>query len=112
MGDKIPRNMTKADLVDLVHERVRLSRSEARKVVETVLQIVEDSLRDGERLKISGFGSFTVHQKHSRRGRNPKTGLAIIIGPRRVLSFKPSQVLKDLVAETDRESPRLLRATP
>lgn len=101
MGDKIPLNMTRAELVDLIRERVNLSRSEARRVVETVLQIVEDRLQTGEKVKISGFGSFTVHHKHSRRVRNPKTGVAMIIEARRVLSFKPSQVLRDLVAKTD-----------
>ena len=94
-------NVTRADLVDLTHERTGLSREESRKVVKTILQIVEDRLRAGERIKISGFGTFTVKRKHSRRGRNPKTGVAITIDSRRVLSFKASQVLKDLVAETD-----------
>jgi integration host factor subunit alpha len=92
-------NVTRADLVDLTHERTGLSREESRKVVETLLQIVEDCLRAGETVKISGFGTFTVKRKHSRRGRNPKTGVAITIDSRRVLSFKASQVLKDLVAE-------------
>ncbi len=100
MRDKIPRNMAKADLVDLVRERAGFSRIEARELVETVLRIIEDRLRAGEGVKISGFGRFTVHYKHSRRGRNPRTGLAIIIDPRRVLSFKASQGLKDLVAGT------------
>ncbi len=100
MRDKIPRHMAKADLVDLVRERAGFSRIEARELVETVFRIIEDRLRTGEGVKISGFGRFTVHHKHSRRGRNPRTGLAIIIEPRRALSFKASQILKDLVAGT------------
>ncbi len=97
--DAAPHNITRAHLVDLTCERTGLSREESRKVVETILQIVEDRLRAGERVKISGFGTFTVKRKHSRRGRNPKTGVAITIDSRRVVSFKASQVLKDLVAE-------------
>jgi integration host factor subunit alpha len=94
-----PYNVTRAALVGLTRERTGLSTEESRKVVQTILQIVEDRLRAGERIKISGFGTFTVKRKHSRRGRNPKTGGAIIIHSRRVLSFKASQVLKDLVNE-------------
>lgn len=94
-----PHHYTRADLVDLTRERTGLSRDESRKVVKTILQIVEDRLRAGERVKISGFGTFTVRRKHSRRGRNPKTGGAITIDSRRVVSFKASQVLKDLIAE-------------
>ena len=99
--DSAPHNVTRADLVELTRERTGLSRKEARKVVETILQIVEDRLRAGERVKISRFGTFTVKRKHSRRGRDPKTGVQVTIDSRRVLSFKASQVLKDLVAETD-----------
>src|SRR5216683_7133631 len=97
--DTAPYNVTRVALVGLTRERTGLSTEESRKVVETILQIVEDCLRAGERIKISGFGTFTVKCKHSRRGRNPKTGRAITIDSRRVLSFKASQVLKDLVAE-------------
>lgn len=98
MGDDTPLNMTKADLVDLIYERVGSSKKEAGEVVEAVFQIIEDSLRRGEKVKISGFGAFSVNHKHARRGRNPQTGIAITIDSRRVLSFKPSQVLKDLIA--------------
>ncbi len=90
--------MTKADLVDLIYERVGASKKEACEVVEEVFQIIEDSLRRGDKVKLSGFGSFIVNHKHARRGRNPQTGATIIIDSRRVLSFKPSQVLKDMVA--------------
>lgn len=90
--------MTKADLVDLLYERVGSSKKDACEVVEQVFQIIEESLRRGEKVKVSGFGSFIVNQKHARRGRNPQTGDAIIIDSRRVLSFRPSPVLKTLVA--------------
>ncbi len=89
--------MTKADLVDLVYERVGSSKKEACEVVETIFDIIRESLRHGDKVKISGFGTFVVHQKHARRGRNPQTGDTITIDSRRVLSFKPSQVLKDRV---------------
>ena len=89
--------MTKADLVDLIFERVGYSKKEAGTVVEEVFAIIRDSLCEGEKVKISGFGSFVVNQKKSRRGRNPQTGEPITIDSRRVLSFKASQVLKELV---------------
>jgi integration host factor subunit alpha len=92
--------MTKAVLVDLIHERVEgSSKREAGQVVEEVFAIIRDSLRAGAKVKISGFGSFVVNQKKSRRGRNPQTGEPIVIDSRRVLSFKPSQVLKELVKD-------------
>lgn len=96
--------MTKADLVDLIHERVGTSKKEACEVVEAVFKIIEDSLRRGEKVKLSGFGSFIVNHKHARRGRNPQTGVTIVIDSRRVLSFKPSQVLKNLVADGAKRS--------
>ena len=89
--------MTKADLVELLYERVGYSKKEAGAVVEEVFTIIRDSLCEGDKVKISGFGCFVVNQKKSRRGRNPRTGEPITIDPRRVLSFKASQVLKELV---------------
>ena len=97
MGIVTPQGMTKADLVDLIYERVGSSKKEAVDVVEAVFAIIRDSLRQGEKVKISGFGTFLVNQKHARRGRNPQTGEPITIDSRRVLSFKPSQVLKERV---------------
>ncbi len=87
--------MTKTDLVEVIYERVGLSRKEAAKAVDTVLEIMKDSLRRGEKVKISGFGSFIVNQKRARRGRNPQTGDPLIIGSRCVLSFKASEILKE-----------------
>ncbi|HVA80451.1 MAG TPA: integration host factor subunit alpha [Candidatus Binataceae bacterium] len=89
--------MTKADLVDLIYERVGSSKKEACEIVEAVFAIIKDGLRVGDRVKISGFGTFVVNHKHARRGRNPQTGAPITIDSRHVLSFKPSQVLKDRV---------------
>jgi integration host factor subunit alpha len=89
--------MTKADLVELICERVGYSRKEAGAVVEAVFAIIGGGLCAEGKVKISGFGSFVVNQKKSRRGRNPQTGEPITIDSRRVLSFKASQVLKELV---------------
>ena len=96
--------MTKADLVELIYERVGSSKREAGEAVETVFSIVRECLRRGEKVKISGFGSFLVKEKRARRGRNPQTGEPITIDPRRVLSFKASQVLKESVNDS---KPRL-----
>jgi integration host factor subunit alpha len=93
--------VTRADLSEAVYQEVGLSRNESSELVESVLSIIADSLADGENVKISSFGSFTVRQKTGRMGRNPKTGEEVPIGPRRVLVFRPSQVLKSVVAGID-----------
>jgi integration host factor subunit alpha len=87
--------MTKSDLVEVVYERVGLSRKEAAQAVDNVLEIIKDSLRRGEKVKISGFGTFVVNRKRARRGRNPQTGTPLIIDSRCVLSFKASDILKE-----------------
>lgn len=89
--------MTKADLVDLIYERAGSSKKQAGEIAEEVFAIIRHSLCHGGRVKISGFGTFVVGNKKARRGRNPRTGEALTIDSRRVLSFKPSQVLKSLV---------------
>jgi len=89
--------MTKADFVDLIYERVGTSKREASEVVEAVFAIIRESLREGDKVKISGFGTFVVNRKNARRGRNPQTGAPITIDSRRVLTFKPSRVLKERV---------------
>jgi integration host factor subunit alpha len=96
--------MTKADLVDLIYERVHSSKKEACEVVEQIFSIIRESLRQGDKVKISGFGTFAVNNKNARRGRNPQTGAPITIDSRRVLSFKPSQVLKTVVNNGTRSS--------
>ena len=92
--------MTKADIVDRIYERVGgLSKKEAADVVDAVFDAMKDSLSRGDKLKISGFGNFIVRDKAARVGRNPQTGEQITISARRVLSFKPSQVLKSELNE-------------
>ncbi len=91
--------MTKTDLVEVVYERAGLSRKEAAEAVDSVLEIIKDSLRRGEKVKISGFGSFVVNRKRARRGRNPQTGAPLIIESRCVLSFKASDILKQRLGD-------------
>lgn len=86
--------LTKADIVERVHERVGFSRREAGDVVEAFFETIKAELERGRKVKISGFGNFVVHEKRPRRGRNPQTGDAILIEGRRVLSFKASPILK------------------
>jgi integration host factor subunit alpha len=86
------------DLAEAVHAEVGLSRNESADLVESVLNHVSDALVRGESVKISSFGTFAVRQKSARVGRNPKTGEEVPIHPRRVLSFRPSHLLKDRVA--------------
>lgn len=88
--------MTKADLVENVYDRVGgFSKKEAADIVEAVFDTIKQTLERGEKIKISGFGNFVVRDKNSRVGRNPQTGREIVISARRVLTFKPSQVLKN-----------------
>lgn len=89
--------MTKADIVERVHQRIGLSKKESAEMVEQVFGIIKNTLESGEKIKIAGFGNFVVKQKADRRGRNPQTGDAITINARRILTFKPSQVLKSAI---------------
>lgn len=89
--------LTRADLTEAIYEEVGLSRNESADLVESVLEEVASCLVSGENVKISSFGSFLVRQKNGRMGRNPKTGEEVPIEPRRVLVFRPSQVMKDRI---------------
>ncbi|HPQ70982.1 MAG TPA: integration host factor subunit alpha [bacterium] len=91
--------MTKADLINSIYERVGFSKKESARIVELVFDIIKDTLEQGEKIKISGFGNFIVREKRSRIGRNPQTGEEIEISARRVLTFKPSQVLRNALKE-------------
>jgi integration host factor subunit alpha len=86
--------MTKGDIVERIYERVGFSKKEASEVVESIFELIKSRLEQGEKVKISGFGNFVVHQKRPRKGRNPQTGEEITISGRKVLSFKASPVLK------------------
>ncbi|MCF4164491.1 integration host factor subunit alpha [Zavarzinia compransoris] len=87
--------ITRAHLAEAVYQEVGLSRNESAELVESVLEAIAASLVEGESVKISSFGTFTVRQKGERVGRNPKTGEEVPIASRRVLVFRPSHVLKD-----------------
>ncbi|MGV8995920.1 MAG: integration host factor subunit alpha [Parvibaculaceae bacterium] len=93
MGDTI----TRAHLSEAVYQEVGLSRNESAELVESVLLEIGESLSKGDTVKLSSFGSFSVRQKGGRMGRNPKTGEEVPIKPRRVLVFRPSHVLKELI---------------
>jgi integration host factor subunit alpha len=86
--------MTKVDIVESIYEKVGFSKKEVAKIVEYIFDIIKESLVKEDKIKISGFGNFVIRKKRSRRGRNPQTGNDIEITARRILTFKPSQVLK------------------
>jgi len=86
--------MTKAEIIEGIYERVGCSKKESAAIVETVFETIKQSLERGEKVKISGFGNFEVREKKERVGRNPQTGDRIVISARRVLVFRPSQILK------------------
>lgn len=89
--------MTKADIVEKIQATTGLSRKDSSTMMESVFAIMKESLEAGETIKISGFGVFESKQKNARRGRNPQTGEAITIEARKVLTFKPSSILKDAI---------------
>ncbi|WP_333712299.1 integration host factor subunit alpha [Yoonia sp.] len=92
------KTLTRMDLAEAVHNQVGLSRNDSADLVESVLSHVSDSLVSGDTVKISSFGTFSVREKAARVGRNPKTGEEVPILPRRVLTFRPSHLMKDRVA--------------
>ena len=89
--------VTRAQLTEAVYQEVGLSRNESAELVESVIAEISRALERGEMVKISSFGSFAVRQKGQRVGRNPKTGQEVPISPRRVMVFKPSNVLKQRI---------------
>lgn len=100
MGQK---TLTRMDLSEAVFREVGLSRNESAQLVESVLNHMSDALVRGEQVKISSFGTFSVRDKSARIGRNPKTGEEVPIQPRRVLTFRPSHLMKDRVAAGNRK---------
>jgi integration host factor subunit alpha len=92
--------LTRADLADAINRKVGLSRAESLALVESILDRMSDALAGGENVKISGFGTFLLRDKAQRIGRNPKTGVEVPITPRRVMTFRASQLLKDRIANS------------
>lgn len=96
MGDG--KTLTRADMAEAVHKDIGLSRAESANLVERILFHMGAALAAGENVKISGFGSFVLRDKGRRVGRNPKTGVEVPIEPRRVLTFRASQIVRDRIA--------------
>lgn len=93
--------MTKSDIVEKIHITTGLSKKDSAAMMESVFAIIKESLEAGETIKISGFGVFEPKQKNARRGRNPHTGEVITIEARKVLTFKPSNLLRDAINKPD-----------
>jgi integration host factor subunit alpha len=91
--------LTRADLAESINRRVGLSRADSLDLVEGILRHMCHAMAEGENVKISGFGTFILRDKSERLGRNPKTGVEVPITPRRVLTFRASQMLKERIAE-------------
>ena len=91
------QTVTRADLAEAVYREIGLSRSESSELVESVVHHISDALISGEKVKLAGFGTFSLRDKKERIGRNPKTGVEVPITSRRVLVFKASQILKERV---------------
>ena len=93
--------LTRADLAEEMNREIGLSRADAARVVEQILGAMCESLSEGRNVKISGFGSFVLRDKGQRIGRNPKTGIEVPIAPRRVLTFRASQMMRDRIVAAD-----------
>ena len=89
--------MTKADIAEKIHTKIGLSKKESSDMLESMISIMKNTLETGEDIMISGFGKFEVKQKKDRKGRNPQTGEAMTIDARRILTFKPSNLLKQAI---------------
>ena len=93
--------VTKADLANTLFEQLGLNKREAKEFVELFFEKIRESLESGESVKLSGFGGFSVRDKKSRPGRNPKTGEEVPVTPRRVVTYKASQKVKDRIAKNN-----------
>ena len=93
--------VTKADLANTLFEQLGLNKREAKEFVELFFEKIRESLESGESVKLSGFGGFSVRDKKSRPGRNPKTGEEVPVTPRRVVTYKASQKVKARIADSN-----------
>ena len=96
--------MTKVDVIESIYEKLNLPKKEVEKVVETVFDIIRETLQEEDKLMITGFGDFIIRNKKARRGRNPQTGSDIVISPRRSLTFKPSSVFKASLNQSNKKN--------
>jgi integration host factor subunit alpha len=95
------KTLTRQDISEALYRDVGLSKHESALMLETVLEHISNALIDGEIVKLSSFGTFTSRQKRERIGRNPKTGVAATINARRVISFKPSKLMKARINKSE-----------
>jgi integration host factor subunit alpha len=93
--------MTKADVVKIICEKMGFGLKESTGIVDQVFEILKETLESGEKIKISGFGNFVVRQKRPRKGRNPQTGGEIVISGRKVVTFKPNNVLRKALNQVE-----------
>lgn len=89
--------LTRAELSESIHQRIGLSKAECQSLVESILGRMSDALASGELVKVAGFGTFQVREKAARTGRNPKTGVEVPIAPRKVLTFRASQKMRERI---------------
>lgn len=101
LQERAAGTLTRADLAEIVHREVGISRADAAAQVEAILRFMCGALSDGQNVKISGFGSFVLRDKGERIGRNPKTGIEVPIAPRRVLTFRASQTMRERIAAAE-----------
>ena len=95
------KTLTRQDISEALYRDVGLSKHESALMLETVLEHISNALSNGEIVKLSSFGTFTSRQKRERIGRNPKTGVAATINARRVISFKPSKLMKARINKSE-----------
>lgn len=96
------KTITRADLVEALARRANMQRADANRLLTRMLEMIQDALVEGETVKLSRFGNFNVRAKRQRIGRNPKTGEEVPITPRRVVTFRPSQMLREFVEKGGR----------
>jgi integration host factor subunit alpha len=96
------KTVTRADLVEALARRANMQRADANRLLTRMLELMQDAMVDGDTVKLSRFGNFNVRAKRQRIGRNPKTGEEVPITPRRVVTFRPSQMLRDFVEKGGR----------
>jgi len=106
------KTVTRADLVEALARRANMQRGEANRMLTSILDHLQDSLVSGDGVKLSRFGNFMVRSKRQRIGRNPKTGEEVPITPRRVVTFRPSQMLRDFVEKAQRKGAAKQETSP
>ncbi len=91
------KTITRADVAETIYEEIGLSRKDSNDILDMMLDEIVKELSNGNDVKLSSFGTFSLRDKKERSGRNPKTGVAAVISSRRVISFKPSQTMRKII---------------